>query len=134
MPLGVESFRLYGRPTGSVISHACLRPGSGASGDAFIGDIHLFGTSGEMLAEVKGLLMRGTDREALQRFTREPIDGWLYEVAWREQPNDGRASGGLRDELPAPSASRRSCGRGWRLPPRSPASRTSDASVRKWSD
>ena len=66
MPLGVDSFRLYDRPADSVISHARLRPGTGASGRALVGDICLFDASGERLAEVKGLLLRATDHEGLR--------------------------------------------------------------------
>lgn len=88
LPLSVERFSLHARPAGHVISHTRFRSTAGESRDTLVCDVRLFTTSGELLAELNGLLARRADRAAIEGAARgrHTVDDSLYEVVWRPQP------------------------------------------------
>ena len=63
----LERFSFYSRPGTKLNSHALVRTENGADERTFVGDIQLFNEEGQVVAEVKGLRVKRTSREALLR-------------------------------------------------------------------
>jgi acyl transferase domain-containing protein/NADPH:quinone reductase-like Zn-dependent oxidoreductase len=80
LPLGIEAFRLFDRPSGELWSHVVLHAASGPLPETLRGDVRLLDRAGRVLAEAEGLSLRRADSALAQR---DPLDEWLYEVEWR---------------------------------------------------
>jgi acyl transferase domain-containing protein/NADPH:quinone reductase-like Zn-dependent oxidoreductase/acyl carrier protein len=107
MPVGMDSFRLYGRPETQVWSHALLqlddRAGTGLPGqvrETFTGSVRLLSESGQVIGEVTALRLKRASRTALLQARQPDLSDWLYQVEWRPKPR--AQSPGL--EAPRPAA------------------------------
>lgn len=92
LPIGLNQFRLYRRPEGQIWSYARIRPADGQSADTRTGDMCLFDSTGQVLAEIEGIHLKQAKREALLRLVphQSQSDGtlanWLYKITWNPQP------------------------------------------------
>lgn len=102
MPVSLDSFRFYRRPSAQLWSHARPRPlpvsrtRGGDGRETLTADLSLYDEEGRLVAEVDGLTAKRATREALRRALRgvspaEKWRDWLYEVKWRPQPHLRRA-------------------------------------------
>ncbi len=85
LPLGLESFRLHRPPGGSVWSHAILRRPDGTNGETFGVDIRIYEPSGELAAEVDGLVVKRARRAQVERSLDRPNRDWFHEFKWRRR-------------------------------------------------
>ncbi len=86
LPLGVESYRFYKRPSAQLWSNAIIRVDEKKNAETYTGDVAVYDNEGELVAELRGLLVKRTSAKALQSVLHESIDEWLYEIAWRPKP------------------------------------------------
>lgn len=86
LPLRVESYRCYGRPTAHLKSHILMREGEPKNQETYLGDVTIYDETGRLVAELRGVLVKRTQAEALQRVATDNVAGWLYEIAWRAKP------------------------------------------------
>ncbi len=86
LPLSVESYRFYKRPSAQLWSNLVIRVDEKKNAETYIGDVAVYDAEGALVAELRGLLVKRTSAEALQRVLQESIDDWLYEIAWRPKP------------------------------------------------
>jgi acyl transferase domain-containing protein/NADPH:quinone reductase-like Zn-dependent oxidoreductase/NAD(P)-dependent dehydrogenase (short-subunit alcohol dehydrogenase family)/SAM-dependent methyltransferase/acyl carrier protein len=82
MPLGLESFHLFARPTTKLWSVAVLDEAA-AGGETIKAHIRVADEKGQLVAELRGMSFKRTDRAALERAIREGVDDWFYEIAWK---------------------------------------------------
>ena len=83
--IGADRFELAGALPPGAWAHVALHPA--ASGDELLtADAHLLDDDGRVLAELTGVRLRRTDRDALLHAVQTTEDDWLYEVAWRDAP------------------------------------------------
>lgn len=94
LPVGVECYRWWRRPAGTLYSRVKIRPPA-VLGDLIEFDIQVETGAGEPVAQLSGLRARRASRELFRQRIEAKVADWLYEVAWRPQP------------LPAPAAARR---------------------------
>jgi acyl transferase domain-containing protein/NADPH:quinone reductase-like Zn-dependent oxidoreductase len=80
MPVAVGGVRLHGRLPTRVWSHVRVRR-EGA--DELSAQARVFDDRGRPLAEIDGLRLRRTSRDALERSTAAGAADLLYELAWR---------------------------------------------------
>ena len=85
LPVGLDRLRVDegGRPP--AWAHARLRTGNNP--ETLAADYRLFDEDGAVVAEVEGLRLKRTTREALHRSRRPERDEWLHEVAWTPAPS-----------------------------------------------
>ncbi len=86
LPLRVESYHCYGRPTAQVMSHILMREGEQKNRETYTGDVTIYDEAGRLVAELRGVLVKRTNAEALQSLAADNVTGWLYEIAWRTRP------------------------------------------------
>ncbi len=82
MPLGLESFRLFARPTTKLWSVAVLDEAA-AGGETIRAHIRVADEEGRIVAELRGMSFKRTDRATLERAIQEGVDDWFYEIAWK---------------------------------------------------
>lgn len=91
LPLGVESLQVFNRPGRSMWSHAVRRWPPGGSGETFSVDVHIYNGSGELAAEVSGLIVKRAKLARLDTTARpgelQSNDDWFHELVW--QPRSG---------------------------------------------
>ncbi len=92
--IGIESFRLYRRPGAQLWNHTVLTWHDESNKETFSGDIRLYDSDGQLVAEVGGLQLKRAGREALMRVARQRPDDWLYRVEWlpKAHPVSGAGS------------------------------------------
>jgi acyl transferase domain-containing protein/acyl carrier protein len=81
--IGIEHFRMYRPPSGTLWNHTVLVD---HSGETFSGDIRLYDESGALVAEAQGLQLKRANRDLLMRAVRPRFDDWLYAVDWQPRP------------------------------------------------
>jgi myxalamid-type polyketide synthase MxaE and MxaD len=112
LPIGIDQFRVHGRPGRHLWGHARLQH---LDADAATGEVQLLDEAGRVAVEIQGLRFKYLGEDT-QRAAVENLDDWLYEFQWqpaalaadkRSAPT-GRASwlifsdsGGVGDELSA---------------------------------
>jgi acyl transferase domain-containing protein/NADPH:quinone reductase-like Zn-dependent oxidoreductase/acyl carrier protein len=82
MLLGLESFQLFVRPTTKLWSVAVVDEAA-AGGETVKAHIRLADETGQLVAELRGMSFKRTDRAGLERAIQESVDDWLYEIAWK---------------------------------------------------
>lgn len=91
LPMALDSFRLYDRPDTLLWSHAVLRKGPDSSAETLYGDLRLFDESGRCMAELKGLVVKRAQPEALRLELKKDFDELLYEIRWLPVVDKGDA-------------------------------------------
>ena len=91
--VGIEQFRLHRQPGARLWTHVVLRGQDGANTETFTGDMRLYDSGGQPVAEIEGVQLRRAGRETLRRAARQRPDDWLYQVAWLPRPLPGLDSG-----------------------------------------
>ncbi len=86
LPLNVESYCFYQRPTAQVWSNVVIREAEKKNAETYAGNVAVYDAAGFLVAELKGLLVKRTSAEALQGLGQENVADWLYEIAWRPRP------------------------------------------------
>ncbi|TXC66087.1 hypothetical protein FSC37_09575 [Piscinibacter aquaticus] len=117
LPVGVDRYQWWQRPSGSLFSHVTVR-GPAVRGDTIVFDIDVQTRDGRPVARLEGLRCRRANREMFRQRIEAKVGEWLYDVAWRPQPR--AAAGGTAGEgiwLILDDGA----GRGERPPPRSPS-------------
>jgi acyl transferase domain-containing protein len=74
IPVAMERFCLYGKPSGRLWTHATLQPTP--DGALAKGDVRLLDAEGSIVAEVSGLHIKRTQQQSANM---------LYEIQWRPQ-------------------------------------------------
>ncbi|NIO82504.1 MAG: SDR family NAD(P)-dependent oxidoreductase [Candidatus Aminicenantes bacterium] len=83
LPFALESYRFFNRPGTRLWSQAFLRQGDPLKEEILGGDFILINETGEVAAEVKGMMFKRVSQEALKRTTKEQSGDWLYQVEWK---------------------------------------------------
>ena len=91
MPLGLESFRLYVRPTTKLWSMAVL-DGTTSTGETIKAHIRVADETGQLVAELCGMSFKRVDRATLERAIDKGVDDWLYEIVWKPLNGPGRSA------------------------------------------
>ncbi len=92
LPLNVESYRFHKKPSAQVWSRVALRPAEAANVETRTADVAVYDNDGALVAELRGLLVKRTNAEALQSLLQENLDDWFYEIAWRAKPLASRTA------------------------------------------
>jgi len=104
VPIGLDSFTLHTRPSLPLWSYAVLRPGAGENDEILKGDLRLFDTSGQVVADVKGLTVKRSSAERLYHAGNKDLDELVYELRWLPATGESNADF-IRssDYLPSPA-------------------------------
>ncbi len=96
LPVGLQALKVYQAGQSQVWVHfsfsSALTNDKGALKDSLDGNIKLFNEDGTLIAEVAGLQIRRTSREAIRPTPQRKIEDWLYELNWQLSPKP--ATGG----------------------------------------
>ena len=85
--IGIERFRLFHTPPARFWNLTKVQQPGSRRPESISGDIVLFDDEGRIIAEIKNLLLKRADRNALMTLTqRGAADDLLYSVRWHEQP------------------------------------------------
>jgi NADPH:quinone reductase-like Zn-dependent oxidoreductase/NADP-dependent 3-hydroxy acid dehydrogenase YdfG/acyl carrier protein len=97
LPVRIESISLSERSRDVVWSHATLRSAGDAATDLQVGDILLLDAAEQVVGQIRGLIAKRIDPNALLRASGIGRD-WLYELQWRIQvlPEAGAPAGETR--------------------------------------
>ncbi|HET9914273.1 MAG TPA: acyltransferase domain-containing protein, partial [Anaerolineales bacterium] len=98
LPMGLGYFCLYSHPETEVWSHVHLQDMEKQSGDTLKGNVRLYNSSGQLIAEIRDLTMRRATRGGVRS---EKLDEWLYTMEW--QPQEEHVSS--EDRVPLTKAS-----------------------------
>lgn len=85
LPVGLGSFRFYGRSSTLLWSHARLHQSDELAPDSVLGDLTVFDESGRLVLEIKDQLFKRIKGEDFQSSTPQILNDWLYEVEWLPQ-------------------------------------------------
>ncbi len=99
MPLGVESFTLFARPTGKIWSVATIEkavPGA----ETVRAHIRVTDEQGCVIAEFRGMSFKRAERSMLERAIGKGIDDWFYEIGWEALPDSREQSAGIEKSSP----------------------------------
>lgn len=97
VPFAIESFEFYQRPQSQQLwCHAVRRQLDNSNSDKLLADIRLFDTSGQLIADIKGLEAKKATRQLLLQSLEQDVADWLYEIEWRavEKSQSVAVSGG----------------------------------------
>jgi acyl transferase domain-containing protein/acyl carrier protein len=83
LPLGIDRVALHRAGATRLCAHARARSGNGSSADVAVGDLILFGETGDRIATIEGLTLK---RVASAEAAPNPADRWSYAVEWTEVP------------------------------------------------
>ena len=79
---GIQEVRVYRRPEGKhFYAYARSRNSEAASSDTLIGDIELFDSAGNLIAEILGARLWFPDSSQKQALL-ESVEDWLYQPQW----------------------------------------------------
>jgi acyl transferase domain-containing protein len=79
---GIEEVRIYRRPEGKhFYAYAQSRITEAASNDTLVGDIKVFDSPGNLIAEILGVQLWFPDSSQKQELL-ESVEDWLYEPRW----------------------------------------------------
>ncbi|MWA16244.1 type I polyketide synthase [Streptomyces sp. BA2] len=92
---GIDEVRFHQRPSADLLCHAALR--TDGRDDSLTGDVHVFGTDGQPVADLIGLRLQYLDPTrgpARPNFvtagtaiaSNPETDSWLYQVNWEPNP------------------------------------------------
>ena len=87
LPMGLDSYRIFQRASKAAWCYGTIRPGFTEGGETFIGDIRMFDSDGNLLAEINGLRFKRALRQALQRMKEDNFSKWFYETKWQPLKN-----------------------------------------------
>ena len=82
VPISVESFRLFARPSTTLWSYAKLRQGSSGGLEVLKGDLRIFDGSGQVVAELNGLAAGRWKAQTPHPASHKDLDDLIYEVKW----------------------------------------------------
>ena len=86
VPFSIERFRFYRLPDRpQLFCHACLRQMDESQKQEIVGDIRLFDSTGQAIAEIIGLTFRKASPQALLQSMQQDLDDWLYKISWHSQ-------------------------------------------------
>ena len=85
LPIKIEKLQVYHRPGIQLWSKAQINPVKNSNPRIVKGDISLYTLNGEAIAQLKGLQLMRTSRQALEGMTEESWQDWLYQVEWRQK-------------------------------------------------
>lgn len=83
LPIGLDSFQLFGRPTPHLWSHVTVQLPDNPNAGTISGDITVVSETGSVVAELRGLRLRRISPDALGRSSGDHLDDWLYELVWQ---------------------------------------------------
>ena len=86
MPVAIEQLRWFKKTSSSVWVHVQGSGRPATSSGLISADLRIFGEDGDVLAEVKGLLLKQVDQSAFNASLSNALRDSLFELAWREQP------------------------------------------------
>ena len=106
LPVGIDRFRLHGRPGHSLWCRADIRRDEAAGPAALLADLALFDAAGAAVGQVEGLRAKKADPAALPGVLAEmpDLESWLYGVDWQAQSVWQPAATAPRLRFPEPSA------------------------------
>ncbi|GEN10599.1 Acyl transferase domain-containing protein [Myxococcus fulvus] len=84
MPVAIQRLRWFKKPGSSAWVHARRDERASASDELLSIDLRILGETGEVIAEVEGLLLKRIDRRALSTSFADSSRELLLELAWRE--------------------------------------------------
>ncbi|MFY1827580.1 type I polyketide synthase [Myxococcus fulvus] len=84
MPVAIQRLRWFKKPGGSAWVHARHDERASTSNELLSIDLRILGETGEVIAEVEGLLLKRIDRRALTTSFSDSTRELLLELAWRE--------------------------------------------------
>ena len=82
MPLGVESFRVYGPAKGKLWSLVTVNLPIKDHFETIEAQVQVADEQGRLIAEMRGMSFKRADSATLERATRRSIDQWLYQTTW----------------------------------------------------
>ncbi|HUS39516.1 MAG TPA: polyketide synthase dehydratase domain-containing protein, partial [Pirellulales bacterium] len=97
VPLQIGRVRLCRKPEGEMWALASL---DSLDEQTAVGDVRVYSSEGELIAECQGLQLRRVARDWLRRVVAGPQPNWLYEMAWEPQalePTNGDAPSPIRN-------------------------------------
>ncbi len=103
--IGIDRLQVYAAPGAELWNHTRLVEMAGRDAETFSGDIRLYNSNGQLVAEAQGLQLKRADQATLLRAIGQRPADWLYRVDWKLQV---LRTGVLRTE--AGAAQRRSDG------------------------
>ncbi|MCH2245137.1 MAG: SDR family NAD(P)-dependent oxidoreductase [Crocosphaera sp.] len=90
LPVGVEQFKIYGKPGLSLWVYASINQAMEKEQENLTAQVTLVSPEGELIAMLKGLQVKSVTRTALPLTETKSITDWLYEVEWRTKGLLGR--------------------------------------------
>jgi acyl transferase domain-containing protein/NADP-dependent 3-hydroxy acid dehydrogenase YdfG len=95
LPIGVTRLRLLAPPEASLWTRVSLRPPFDERAEAVTADAFVFNSSGSRVAEIEGVQLKRTDRDAFVRGIAPLRRDALHEVSWRAvRPAPGAPAAG----------------------------------------
>jgi acyl transferase domain-containing protein/NADPH:quinone reductase-like Zn-dependent oxidoreductase/NAD(P)-dependent dehydrogenase (short-subunit alcohol dehydrogenase family)/ubiquinone/menaquinone biosynthesis C-methylase UbiE len=101
LPQRVEKFRVHQRPGDRLWSHVTLRAGTGIDCE-FTADVEVLDPSGQLVAEVRGLVLRRAGREAVIPIEQEDFSEWLYTLQWEKASRPVESGVSSPASMPSP--------------------------------
>lgn len=93
LPVSLESLAIYRKAQPPLWSFGQVRLNQGSNQETIVGDFCIYDEAEQVVAEVKGLHLRRTSREALRQIAQPSsyLDNWLYELRWQlKSPAENR--------------------------------------------
>jgi acyl transferase domain-containing protein/NADPH:quinone reductase-like Zn-dependent oxidoreductase/short-subunit dehydrogenase/acyl carrier protein len=84
LPIGVDRYEWSAPPTGTLRSHAKVRPPA-TRGDMVVLDLRIETMDGRPVALLEGLRCRRANQDMFRRRVDAQVAEWLYELAWKPQ-------------------------------------------------
>ncbi len=84
LPIGVDRYLWSATPTGTLRSHARVRPAPPHS-DMLVLDVHIETPDGQPVALLEGLRCRRASRELFRQRVDAQVADWLYELQWKPE-------------------------------------------------
>lgn len=85
LPIGVERYQWWARPSGPLRSHVMVRPPA-TRGDMLLLDVRIETLDGQLVAALAGLRCRRASRDVFRRRVDAQVSEWLYELVWNPLP------------------------------------------------
>lgn len=91
VPHEIGQFRVHRPLEVEVWAHACLVPQSGDGANEFTGDVTVFTASGQLAAELQGVVFRRASAVSFQLAAGETVSDLTYRLDWlrRDSTDDG---------------------------------------------
>jgi acyl transferase domain-containing protein/SAM-dependent methyltransferase len=90
LPVGIDSFKIYGRPSFALWAHASVSQSLIESGESLSAQVTMLSEEGDIIAILEGLQLQKVTPQAVLVTEVESITNWLYKVEWKAKARFGQ--------------------------------------------